>query len=86
MEVDPPSAKDAAAGFVPAYSHVVAFTPTVSGAYEVDLIFSSGRSSGEAKISVTFVVEASALDARAPSSPATASAAAACFDRKRSAS
>ena len=44
VEVDPPSAKDAAAGFVPAYSRVVAFTPTVSGAYEVDLIFpTAGR-------------------------------------------
>ena len=64
VEVDPPSAKDKSAGFVPAYSRVVAFTPTVSGAYEVDLIFSNSGSTGEAKISVTFSVEASALDAR----------------------
>ena len=42
VEVDPVSAEDRSAGFVPAYSRVVAFTPTVSGAYEVDLIFSNG--------------------------------------------
>ena len=46
VEVDPPSAEDKSAGFVPAYSRVVAFTPTVSGAYEVDLIFSNRRVDG----------------------------------------